>query len=505
VQNWPIGCWYRLWARIASGRKRRRRDDLPFSPFAAQVDQLESRQLLTVTYHGGALLANVEAQAVYLGSDWQNNSSLQTQTGQINTYLSTIVNSQYMDMLTNAGYNVGRGTSNAGAIDNIAVNKTNTGITDSQIQSDIQSMITSGQLQAPDANRLYVVYVEPGVIVRLGSDASNTTFLGYHGAFAGKTAGGTAADIHYAVIPYPGAPNFSASSQGFASNFDEMTAVTSHELAEAVTDPNVNYKALSWYDDVNNGEVGDLTRITVSFDGYVVQEIVNQNDQPMNPNNVSLPPPPPPSSGLTAPVVTAKAVSPTVAQLSWGAVSGATSYNVYQIIGSQSLLLGSVNASTTAVQVTGLIPGFKESFMVEASNGTAVGDSQVVSVTMLNAAQGLAAPHLTVTATSSTTVTLNWTSVFGAQGYRVYWSDGLQDVLLGSVNSRTSSVQVTGLTPGSTGWFRIEAFRSRSIGDSAWVAVTTPAAAHASDLLTLWEGLGGQVPHAKHDLSQMFA
>src|SRR5437762_2123599 len=163
-------------------------------------------------------------------------------------------------MLTNAGYNVGRGTDSTGDVDNITLNKS-TGITDTQNHTDIQAMINAGQLQAPDANRLYVVYVEPGVVVHMGSDASNTTFLGYHGAFAGRTASGAAADIHYAVIPYPGAPNFSPGSQGFASNFDEMTSVTSHEMAEAVTDPNVNYKALGWYDDANNGEIGDLTSL----------------------------------------------------------------------------------------------------------------------------------------------------------------------------------------------------------------------------------------------------
>ena len=55
------------------------------------------------------------------------------------------------------------------------------GVTDAQIQSDLQSMINLGQVQAPDANQLYLVFVEPGVIIHLGTDASNTTFLGYHG------------------------------------------------------------------------------------------------------------------------------------------------------------------------------------------------------------------------------------------------------------------------------------------------------------------------------------
>lgn len=249
------------------------------------------------------------------------------------------------------------------------------GITNDQIQADIQAMIKSGQLQAPDANRLYVVYVEPGVVIHLGSDASNTTFLGYHGAFAGTTAGGAAADIHYAVISYPGAPNFTAASQGFTSNLNEMTAVTSHELAEAVTDPNVNYKTLGWYDDQLNGEIGDLAEGNDSvLSGYVVQDEVNQNDQLISPTTTQ-PPPPSPSSTLTAPVVTAKAVSSTIAQLSWGAVSGATSYNVYQVVGAQSVLLGTVNSRTSSVQVTGVTPGSTGWFRIEAYSRSSIGDS----------------------------------------------------------------------------------------------------------------------------------
>src|SRR5262249_58567287 len=105
----------------------------PAAPVPAEAQTLESRALRTVTYHGGALLPSVEAQAVYLGSQWATSSSLQTQEGQIDTFLATIVNSSYMDMLKNAGYNVGRGTASAGATDNVTVGAN---ITDAQIQAD---------------------------------------------------------------------------------------------------------------------------------------------------------------------------------------------------------------------------------------------------------------------------------------------------------------------------------------------------------------------------------
>ncbi|HVC98361.1 MAG TPA: hypothetical protein VND64_32140, partial [Pirellulales bacterium] len=136
-----------------------------------RAELLEARELLTVTYNGGALLANVEAQPVYLGSDWSTSSSLQTQIQSTNQFVSTLVNSPYMDMLNNAGYGVGRGTASAGVVDNVSINKS-VSLTDAQIQSDLAAMIASGQLQAPDANRFYMVYVEPGVVVQMGSATS---------------------------------------------------------------------------------------------------------------------------------------------------------------------------------------------------------------------------------------------------------------------------------------------------------------------------------------------
>ncbi len=454
-----VTAFYRRFLRgLFTQPKSRRVRRIP-SSFTApvHVEMLESRQLLTVTFHGGAVLQSVEAQAVYLGSDWQTTSSLTTQTGQFDTYLTTLVSGQYMDMLKNAGYGVGRGTSTTGSIDNISLSKTS-GITDTSIQSDIQSMINSNQLQAPDANRLYVVYVEPGVVVYDGSSSSVNTFLGYHGAFGGKTATGAAADIHYAVLPYPGGVNPTPSSQGFASAFDELTTVVSHEVAEAVTDPNVNYKALGWYDDQKNGEIGDLTRQTVVWSGYVVQDVVNQNDQVISPGSTT--------TTLTAPQnVTVSAASSTSALLSWNASSGTQGYRVYQVNGTQLTLIGTVSSATTSVQITGLTAGSTVSFKVEAYNATTIADSAVVTVTLPSSST--TGPTLTGKILSTSSVQLNWTAVSGASAYNIYYFDTSGNrILLGNVNGRTTSVKVVGMTPGTTYQFQIESVSRAGLGES---------------------------------------
>jgi len=453
---------------------------------AGRFEQLESRELLTVTYHGGALLNHVEAQSVYLGSDWSTNSALTSQAAALDTYVGYLVNSPYMDMLTTAGYGVGRGTSSAGATLNLSLNKTTTGITDQQIQADIQAGISARQLQQPDANRLYVVYVEPGVVVKLGSDSSRTGFLGYHGAFGGRSSSGAAADIRYDVLPYPGTPNPTPGSQGYASPMDELTSVTSHELAEAVTDPDVNYKSLGWYDDRLNGEIGDLTSVETRLNGYLVQSLVGKNDQVISPVNTGG------SSGgsgggggtitLSPPTnVSASALSSTSAVIRWVGVANAGGYRILETLGGTTTVAATVAAGATSATVSGLPAGATVSFKVEAFSGTTVADSTSVSLTLPTSTPTpppttttLTAPQVSSSPISSTSVALSWHAVAGAQGYRVYWWNGYRAVFIGVVGASTTSVTIVGLSPGSTSQLLVQAYAGASVANSNWITVATP-------------------------------
>ena len=55
------------------------------------------------------------------------------------------------------------------------------------IRTRLQADVSSGLLQAPNANTLYVVYVQPDVAVNLGGGQGTTQqgILGYHTAFVG--------------------------------------------------------------------------------------------------------------------------------------------------------------------------------------------------------------------------------------------------------------------------------------------------------------------------------
>jgi hypothetical protein len=245
-----------------------------------------------VINYGGALLPNVEVQAMYYGSDWASSQYL-GEAMQLNRFLSTIVNSSYMDMLTKAGYGVGRGTVAPGDLNAVNLDRTQP-LSDDQIQKALDSEITHGRLQWPDANRLYVVFVEDNVVVKQSNGSTSVSdFVGYHGDANVYYNGGLNGisgffTYHYAVVTYPGG-NISNASWGLRSAFDDMTEAASHELAEAVTDPDGGYKTRGWYDNnpqfqPGEGEVGDICNAqAVYLNGYAVQRIADQNDQAMTP------------------------------------------------------------------------------------------------------------------------------------------------------------------------------------------------------------------------------
>ncbi|HLG61193.1 MAG TPA: hypothetical protein VKY19_04620 [Ktedonosporobacter sp.] len=95
-----------------------------------------------------------------------------------------------------------------------------------------------------------------GTTVSQGGTNSCQTFCGYHDTIIGQ--------IFYAVMPYP-------DCAGCANNlsvFDALTATSSHELCEAITDP---VPGQGWYDQ-NNGEIGDICAWQVKQIGdYTVQ------------------------------------------------------------------------------------------------------------------------------------------------------------------------------------------------------------------------------------------
>lgn len=239
-----------------------------------------------MTYRGGPLLSKVELTVVFLG-DWTGQTA---DADKIASFNQKLVTGSYLDALVEYGVGhgvfVGRnylpwdastppgGTGGTpkgclpsalllpffaltgGSARLVETQATPTTIDDAEIRTRLRAALASALLPRLGPNSLYMVYVQPGVEVTMGGDASCSAFCGYH-----DTDGN---GLYYGVIPWPSC----AGCTGPLSTFDALTSVTSHELAEAVTDA---VPGKGWYNDAS-GEIGDPCAWTNRMlDGYTVQ------------------------------------------------------------------------------------------------------------------------------------------------------------------------------------------------------------------------------------------
>jgi hypothetical protein len=196
-----------------------------------------------LTYRNGPLLSSVEVFTIFWGTAWQHSPQSDNLT-KINSFFDFILTSPLIDQL--AEYSVPQYPITHGkrvgttTLTTPALRKS---VSDSQLQHLLQQEITTNKaFPAPTKNTLYFIYLPPGVSVTQGGSRSCQAFCGYHNDIHSQ--------IFYAVMPYPGCNG----CLGTLATLDALTATSSHELCEAITDP---IPGQGWYDDVN-GEIGDI-------------------------------------------------------------------------------------------------------------------------------------------------------------------------------------------------------------------------------------------------------
>jgi len=266
-----------------------------------------------LTYWGGPVISNMQVVVVF----WNSNvSSAITANGAIDQFYTDITSSRYFDLLSEyatAGIVGSNGTSTTnqsighgtfGGKFTItpaqcpASAATPCTVTDAQIQTELNSQITANNLPAPQTvggliNTYYAFYFPPGVTIQLDATTKscvNGGFCAYHG----DTTSGTR--------PYGVMPDFSTGGCslgcGAGTTLQIATNVSSHEMAEAVTDADVGTATsfgppLGWYDPSGTaapdpGEIADICdppaapESTVSAGGhsYIVEPLFSnlQND-----------------------------------------------------------------------------------------------------------------------------------------------------------------------------------------------------------------------------------
>jgi hypothetical protein len=238
--------------------------DDPFTGIARAIIRPKNRATPTpssppnFTYRGGPLIANPQVYVIFWGGSWA--SQYGDLMNQINSFYDTVLQSTLIDQL--AEYNVPNYAITRGRrVDSYVINTPAPWkfTFDTQIRTMLRNQIAQGIIPSPTPNSLYMVHTQPGIAVINGLAISCVSFCGYHSSTSGN--------LFYGVLNYPNCKPCIASMSGPE---EAITVATSHELAEAITDP---IPGTGWYDNTH-GEVGDVCEWnTKAIGGFSVQKI----------------------------------------------------------------------------------------------------------------------------------------------------------------------------------------------------------------------------------------
>ncbi|MDE2237693.1 MAG: hypothetical protein KGK30_07370, partial [Elusimicrobia bacterium] len=218
-------------------------------------------------YYGGPMLSNVKIQLVY----WNKDVAYQDR---LPGFYSAITQSPYFDWLLEydtKGAAIGHGQLTGSYVDNAAIPQS-AQIEDADIQAELAKLIAKGAVPQPDKNTLYMMYFPPGLNIDLQGQGSCQVFCAYHSTFVDNGA-----TVAYGVLPDQGG-SCAGGCGGDADQFNNETSVSSHEMIEAVTDPDVGLvtgstpqSPMGWYD-TTYGEIGDVCNaIQGKVGAYTVQ------------------------------------------------------------------------------------------------------------------------------------------------------------------------------------------------------------------------------------------
>ncbi|KAJ3069761.1 hypothetical protein HDU98_007173 [Podochytrium sp. JEL0797] len=309
-----------------------------------------------LVYGGGNLLNNVIVKALYWSSAVTYNYDA--------FYAQTVTGNPFMSILTQyseSGFSLGSGSALPGYVYTAGATSGTVSVT--SVTAAIQSLVSSGVLD-PSGGSLYVpVHFPPGVAINAndgtGLGLSCTSWCAYH--YSVQTSAGW---VYYGIIPDQGTGACAGSCGNGPSVFASTCQVASHELGEAITDPDQQQNG--WMS--TGGEIGDLCVAQLGdfcgADGYeyYVQKMwsnsagacVNPSPAPSNcPNGVA--------AGLwnSVPVpTTAKTTASVVPTTAKTTAPAPTTAKTTTVIPVKTTTAGAVKTTTaTVVKTTAAVGG----------------------------------------------------------------------------------------------------------------------------------------------------
>jgi hypothetical protein len=247
---------------------------MPTPKRAAANSVIADVSSMPLTYHGGPVMTSAKTYAIFwLPAHLQNGgvTSLPASYQNIQASLLSLYpghslgnnNTQYYQTTHNGIFSFTSYVQNTGSFGGSYVDTdpypasgcydSVTGyncITDAQVQAEIQHVITLNGW-TPNINTMFFLYTSSGEGSCAGSECAYTAYCAYHGYFLSGSAPVIYGNMPYADTNYcqvSGTPSPNGDPAG-----DAAATVTSHELTEAITDPELN----AWYGQNLGDEIGD--------------------------------------------------------------------------------------------------------------------------------------------------------------------------------------------------------------------------------------------------------
>jgi hypothetical protein len=241
------------------------------------------------SWHGGPIVANPQVFSSFWGPTWTKPAN-QKRATRLNQYLKDLLQSKYMNILTQ--YGVGQGAGAGGSfIKSTFVNDVPPALTDKKVARIIQQGIDNGTFPEPGkpTNNVLMIFLGEGIAINdpasdlvLCNPIHDSAF-GYHSFF--KTTKGH--PFYYSIVPSLNKTCITATCPSDADcslhlsedQEQRQTQVASHEFAEMVTDPQLN----AWFDASTGSENGDICNgesgtIKVGPNTWTVQRMYSKFD-----------------------------------------------------------------------------------------------------------------------------------------------------------------------------------------------------------------------------------
>ncbi|MFO0724536.1 MAG: hypothetical protein U1E65_12175 [Myxococcota bacterium] len=190
-----------------------------------------------INYNGGPVMLGTTSVYYIWYGNWTGNSA----TSILTDLAQNLGGSRYYNINTTYYDSLNRHISNAVAYGGSTTDNYSRGtaLTDANVQSIVTAAISSGRLPL-DANAVYFVLTSADVTATSGFC---TQYCGWH-----THASVNGIDVKYAFVGNPDRCPTSCADQTVSPNgnagADGMASILTHELEEAVTDPDLN----AWYD-----------------------------------------------------------------------------------------------------------------------------------------------------------------------------------------------------------------------------------------------------------------